>query len=409
MSDTQPETPNTPSSRARSGEPPALGSGSARTEVETAVAEEVKGVLRGLHMGWADDAIVGPDAHGRFPAARVEIVPPVIVDANVLRNDITYACRNEESRTILVNAANTGFIRLFCAAHVVGEVADHFEEWCDQTGVEVARFESVWTTHYLPLLRLVAEIPQGLLSANEEKQIGILARTDPDDVPSATLALLIGGFYLSEDIPATTAVYGRSRTPEQLREWRQALAAGGDAGAIYSMFEAAIVAARLAGMGLGGLISAGRALPPWLQGVAAATAATGAFHAWQNFDVEHRKGLARLLEQLLHGIATMSEIHQGATIQLDAVCAAMPSMEDLLRDRSAQDVLTRASLRELARSRCGILSASEIAQVLPRLHVPHGEGKIREAMRGQSCATEASPGRWQLGEPVDWPVNSAAK
>lgn len=74
-------------------------------------------LMVGLHVTsahqrarWAP--IVGPDEAGRFPEwGRMQ--RPVVVDANILRRDLGRVCRNGE-RLVMVSAANTGAIRLYC-------------------------------------------------------------------------------------------------------------------------------------------------------------------------------------------------------------------------------------------------------------------------------------------------------
>ncbi|WP_423783048.1 hypothetical protein [Ferrimicrobium acidiphilum] len=62
-------------------------------------------------------------------------MPPIVVDANVLRNDILYSCRNDR-RTSLVVATNAGFLRMFCAEHVIEEVDEHSQRWAREGGID---------------------------------------------------------------------------------------------------------------------------------------------------------------------------------------------------------------------------------------------------------------------------------
>lgn len=377
-----------------------LASGAALQDATHAV----RMALDGLHRQRTVDAIVGVDERGCFPPAAVEPVLPVVVDANVLRNDIAYACRHEESRTILVNAANAGFLRLFCADHVVGEVAEHFEEWSMHTNIDPARFEAVWVTHYLPLLRVVRTLPVGLMSRDEQRRVEDLVSVDPDDVPSVVLTLLVGGFYLSQDGPATTAVYGHARPQAELRQWRGALAAGGDAGAIFSVFEASYLSIRLVGMGLGGMFSAIRGLPAWLQGAIIGTVAAGGTHAWASVDADRAQGLRDAVDRMLYLVAAVVDTRQVAIARVEDVCAPAPTVEALVEELTACQVLTRACLHQLARARSGVLSAAQLAEALPdELAVAKGESRVREALRSQLCARQPKAGFWQVGEPISWP------
>ncbi|MBN9152393.1 MULTISPECIES: PIN domain-containing protein [Microbacterium] len=369
------------------------GSDRHRDEFAAAIAS-IKDVLHDQHALSAADEIVGPDDSGRFPDARVEPVPVVVVDANVLRNDVAYACRREDARTTLVNAANAGFLRLFCAAHVVGEVAEHLEEWSAQAGIDPVQFEMVWVTQYVPLIRLVATVPDGLLSRDERNRVAELIGTDPDDVPSVVLSLLVEGFYLSEDGAATRAVYGERRDKAELAQWRQALAAGGEAGAIRVMLEGGVVFARLVNLGLTEFFSAVKGLPTWLQGMIAGAAAIGGAYAMRHLDAGRLQELRGPALRLLSLLVAVGETQQDAATRFRRVQAPAPTVQALLEGGDASRVLERAVLRELARSRRSDLSAAEIARLLRSLPVSHGEARVREVLRSQPTAREVSRGRW---------------
>lgn len=359
-----------------------------------------------MHVQRTDDEINGPDEHGCFPDAALDSALPVVVDANVLRNDVLYACKREGVRTILVNGANAGLIRLFCASHVVGEVAEHYEDWSCQANVDPLQFEAVWAKCYIPLLRLVATVPTNLLSVAELDRIRVLVQIDPDDVPSVALALLLEGFYLSQDGPATTAVYGGQRDRDELARWRLALAAGGDAGMLRSMLDASVAAARLAHLGIGGTVSSVRRLPPWFQGALAIGVAGGGVYAATQLDAEPRQRLQGVATEMFRQLAAAAVVHHDAIGQMGRVRAPAPSIQVLKEELDASAFLTRAVLRQLSLSRRSHLSAEEIARVLPNLPVAHSEGCVRAALRSQTTAWQVERGRWQLGEPVTWPPTS---
>lgn len=370
-------------------------------ELRAAVVS-VRDALRHLHTLRAADKITGADERGRFPDAALEQVPTVVVDANVLRNDIAYSCKHEGARTVLVNAANAGFIRLLCASHVIGDVDDHFQEWSKQAGVESLQFEAIWVAQYVPLLRMVAAVPGGLLSSGENERLDKFAEIDRDDIPSVTLSVLIEGFYLSQDGPATTAVYGEPRDQDELKRWRSALAAGGDAGVLQLMLDASVMAARLAQLGVGGMVSIVRGLPVWLQVAITGAATMGGVYAATRIDVDRSQGLREAAARLLRLLAAVSEVRQDAMVRFAHVRAPAPTMGALAEQLDASEILTRAVLRHLSRSRRSNLSAAEIARALPSLPVAQSERRVREALRSQEAAKQVTPGRWQLGEPVIW-------
>ena len=93
--------------------------------VPAPIEADIELFLRSSIAGAITAPIRYPDDHGAFPIAEWPmlgyLVPPIVVDANVLRNDILYSCRNDR-RTSLVTATNAGFLRMFCAEHVIEEV-----------------------------------------------------------------------------------------------------------------------------------------------------------------------------------------------------------------------------------------------------------------------------------------------
>ncbi len=162
--------------------------------------------LKAVHLQSAGEPIRHPSASGAFPEDLLGPVSPIVADANRLGNDILYACRRDQ-RTTLVTAANAGLFRLFCAQHVIDEVWEKSAEWTQGSPVSRAAFLRCWLTEYLPLIRVVREpLPDDLFTPAEFARIAELARVDPDDVPSAKLALALGAFHLSDDRPALRAV-----------------------------------------------------------------------------------------------------------------------------------------------------------------------------------------------------------
>lgn len=207
-----------------------------------------------------------PDNHGAFPIAEWPmsgyLVPPIVVDANVLRNDILYSCRKDR-RTTLVAATNAGSLRMFCAEHVIEEVNEHSPRWAREGSIDGALFLNRWQDEYLPLVRCV-DVPNGLLTESEAGEIAQLERIDPDDVPSATLARLLGAFYLSEDKRALQAVYGPELDFEIHHAWVGAIRDGSNSAQIMGVSQVALIVPAILGDGLFGV---GRFLyskSPWL-------------------------------------------------------------------------------------------------------------------------------------------------
>jgi hypothetical protein len=190
-----------------------------------------------------------------------------VADSNVLRNDILRACRTGQ-RTVLVTAT-AGLLRLFCARHVYDEVIEHSGGWTGGGPVTRDAFLRRWLLEYLPLIRvvLVGEGQLAWLSPAELARIRHLARPDqdPDGVPSATLALLLGAFFLSQDTKALRAVYGVAYPAGRHREWVSILKAGGDAGQLGKTFTCAVNLTALAAHGAAsGARRIASATSPWL-------------------------------------------------------------------------------------------------------------------------------------------------
>ena len=122
----------------------------------------VRGAVAEMHRYSTVAPIRFPDPGGAFTGDILLRPPPVVVDANVLRNDILYACRTGR-RTVLVTAANAGFLRLFCAEHVYEEVIEHSSDWAADGQVTRDAFLRRWLLEYLPLIRVV-QIGEGHLA-----------------------------------------------------------------------------------------------------------------------------------------------------------------------------------------------------------------------------------------------------
>ena len=275
-----------------------------------------------------------------FPPAWLWEVSLVVVDTNTLRNDIVYACRHEGEPTTLVNGANSQMLRLFCARHVLEELWTHHREWCDEEDVPVASFVECFTRSYAPLLRAVREVPEGLLSVEEQARVEILRAVDPDDAPSVTLALLLGAFYLSTDINACEAVYGVRFSAEEVRRWLEVLHTSGDAGVVGSLFQVSAMLTGLLGTGIWGAFDRlTRGLNPWIKLAIASVLAVGGGYLYQRQTDERRQhfrdGLSRVIE-LFGALATE---YVAATVRLNQALPELPVWERLAGEEHRTDVL----------------------------------------------------------------------
>jgi predicted nucleic acid-binding protein len=359
-------------------------------------ARYLRGMVADTHKASAVAPIRFPGPEGAFPGDILLGPPPVVVDANVLRNDILRACRTGQ-RTVLVTAANAGLLRLFCAEHVYLEVIEHSGDWTASGPVTRDAFLRRWLLEYLPLIRIV-RIEEGHLSwlaPAELARIRHLAEPgqDPDDVPSATLALLLEAFFLSEDGSPLRAVYG-GVIPPRHREWVSILKAGGDAGELGKNFTLAVNLTTLAGHGLAsGARRVAAATSPWL------LVAAGLGAAWWCLKrpASTRQRGAAFAEPVLNCLVGAAIAHQEARVQFASAAPKTPDWASLAAALPPAAVLGRACLHTLARSPGYDLSAAELAGELPSLAVAQGEAKVRQVLRDGGPFTEVWRGRWQAG------------
>ena len=349
-------------------------------------------LLGSLRASGVHSDIGGPDESGTFPWSWFPPAGVVVVDANALRSDVLYGCRKGR-RTTLVTAANEGLLRLYAAAHVVEEVAEHYVRWAADGPVSASAFWQRWQEEYLPLLRIV-EVPTGLLSTAETRRVERLAAVDPDDVPSVTLTLLFGGFFLSEDARACRAVYGEATSAGQRRQWLEVLQAGGDAGQLRSLLHGGAFGGVVACRGLAELV---RLLlrRPWLM-LPAAGLAAAAVSRWPP-ERTARLRAAGGGRNVLEGLGEVATAYADADRRFQQACVPVPVWDALAAELPPRALLTRALLVELARATGGPSSAAELAELAWDLPVAHGEATVRAVLRAEPCFAPVSPGRWQLG------------
>jgi hypothetical protein len=238
--------------------------------------EAVDGLIRDNHKRKAKEVAKSGSEMSPGRGWPLRESPVVVVDANVLCNDVIY-CVKPDRITTLVNAANSGFLHVIAAEHVMAEVASHHVEWATDRGETPERFWEAWSSLYVPLIRVVPSVESDVFINPELDRLALLSEKDNDDRPSAELAILLKGVFLSEDLPATDAVYGGLRSKEDLHAWRQTLGAGGDAGVLRSIFDAGEVSLRLLGGGIVGVARAISKAPPWAQFLIAGAAIAVSF------------------------------------------------------------------------------------------------------------------------------------
>jgi hypothetical protein len=247
----------------------------------------------------------------------------------------------------------------------------------------------------VPLLRVVS-VPEGLLHPDEAARIERLRGVDPDDVPSATLALLLEAFYLSKDRRAVHAVYGHDHDFVEHVRWLQVLVACGDAGQLGELLYTTTLVGGLAGHGLA---RAARRLvtdAPWL-GIPLALALGYLLARWTP---EHTRKLRNDLSATLRVLSDVAVEQTQAHRRSLAAAPLVPAWDALAEQVNPSLVLTRACAHLLARPPRGHQSARELATALPPLRVACGETKVRGVLRSHDCFNEVFFGRYQLGAVV---------
>jgi predicted nucleic acid-binding protein len=110
---------------------------------------------------------------------------PVVADANVLMSDVCANLRRPEP-TALLGLATEGRLRLLITDRVAHEIRTRMHR---VAGDDLERALELWSALYLPLVRVVAVSRAKPELAFSPLLSDVLAR-DPDDVPTAYLALL---------------------------------------------------------------------------------------------------------------------------------------------------------------------------------------------------------------------------
>lgn len=360
-------------------------------------AHAVQGILRGTHGRSALAPLERPSEGGVFPAASFLRKPrPIVGDTRCLAEDIAYACR-EDRRTVLVTAANEQIIRLFCSAHVVGEIFKNHTIWSSEAKRPVSSEEFLrrYVTEYLPLMRVVPDdgVPESWLAPSERQRLATLALSDTNDFPSVKLALAVRGLYLSKDKRALRAVYGAASKLAEHAEWLECLRAGGNAAELEQFMDSTSRLTALSGYGIfKGAQRAYDAIGP----LSILLGAFGVYGAWRWVDDSSRQSLREGFGRFVEFCVELMMQQRAYELQFDAALPAVPTLSQLAAHVSADAVLGRACLHALARESEGHLSAQELA-VRVRRELPCADSRVRAIMREGTSFSEIYRGRWQVG------------
>ncbi len=317
---------------------------------------------------------------------------PIVMDANVLRNDIAHFVRHG-GPTVLVNVALCGIANAFCARHVVEEVEEHRTEWARDAGVDSAAFDAAWHDWYGPILRCVEPDADLAFTADERRRLDVLSEADADDVPSAKLALALNAPLISEDVSPLKAVYGDRYSYEELRKWLSLLQATGEAGALDLGHEAALSIGRLVGLPLW---TALRIHP--LPTVALASVAWLACPPHRRAQaVSAARGFGLTALELA---AELGRLDREALARQEAFPQVDAPTESELNEALGARARRRSVAAWMSRQPSPNWSASQLASTVSGGRF---ENSIRADLRGSAMFHEVERGRFQLGIPIRWP------
>lgn len=344
--------------------------------------------------------IARPDPYGAFPGSwlngllRGESLL-VVPDTNVLLGDIGHFFETGR-RTVLGSAANSGALRLFCAQHVHDEVYQHSEERAPKYGATRSEYLDLWAREYLPLMRTMdaGELPADFLAPSERARVDSLGESK--DVPSVTLALALGAFFLTKDRPARRAVYAVDATPEELDKWLDTIIDGGDADELEKMIVAALT---MPGLAIGGTVWLARSLAKTPPFVYLPIAGVGVY-LLSRISSETYKRIGRGLGEFGSFLLEIHRPYAEALERFRAMAPPIPTWEELAETNDRKLVRARACLHKLARAPRSLMTASELSQVLGHLPIGHDAQLVRETLHGFGCFVEPHRGRWQVGHVV---------
>lgn len=339
------------------------------------------------------------DSEGAFVESVLEVffgeAFPIVPDSNVLRGNIARMCRDGH-RNVLLTGANTRTFRLYCAEHVLREVGEHAERWAFELRIAHDIYVHCWEQEFLPILRVVRTTDLGqLLSPEERARIDRLP--DRDDVPSATLALCLGAFYLTEDAASHFAVYGKDADAEERRRWLEPLRCGGDAGELQKLMA---ITSAVPVLPIAGLWAFGRWLygkSPWALAIAAGLGLLAASRVKRETYYSAGDFLGQALTYYVEGL--LGPYYENVE-RFAQMAPATPSWDNLLGTNDRDSVLTRACLHALSRARKVPISATELASRLPSLGIGQNAQRVGKVLRNNRCFFEPYFRLWQVGEAI---------
>lgn len=129
-----------------------------------------------------------------------------ILDTNTIFNDLIYQLRHQREVGLLIRSAREGVLRLFATSKVLEEVRERAVTQ-ERRGVSAAALLELFERCYLPEIRFVdiSGVPVG-------PRVLPVGEADPDDLPTAQLALLLAPCHVyTDDSHLTEAGFGEAR------------------------------------------------------------------------------------------------------------------------------------------------------------------------------------------------------
>lgn len=129
-----------------------------------------------------------------------------VLDTNTIFNDLIYQLRHERDEGLMVQSSREGAIRLLASSHVYGEVYERVPTQ-ERRGFPAEQILALFERSYLPHIHFV-----DIGGMPPDSRTLAVSNTDPDDLPTAQLALLIAPCHVYTDDPdLTEAGFGYKR------------------------------------------------------------------------------------------------------------------------------------------------------------------------------------------------------
>jgi hypothetical protein len=129
-----------------------------------------------------------------------------ILDTNTIFNDVIYQLRHGREEGAMIGSARAGAVGLLASSHVYGEVHRRAPSQ-ERRGFSTGQILGLFERRYLPHIRFVdvAGLPLGARAT-------AVLEADPDDLPTAQLALTLAPCHVYTDDPdLTDAGFGQQR------------------------------------------------------------------------------------------------------------------------------------------------------------------------------------------------------